>query len=34
VVELEAGRHAIAWAGPPGTITLAAATCPERAAER
>jgi len=34
VVELEAGRHAIAWVGPPGTITLAAATCPERAAKR
>lgn len=34
VVELEAGRHAIAWTGPPGTITLAAATCPERGAAR
>jgi hypothetical protein len=34
VVDLEAGRHAIAWTGPPGAITLAAATCPERAAEQ
>jgi hypothetical protein len=34
VVELEGGQHVIAWTGPPGTITLAASTCPERAVER
>jgi hypothetical protein len=30
VMELGAGPHAITWTGPPGTITLAAATCLER----
>src|SRR5206468_9762837 len=31
-VRLEAGRHEVTWTGPPGTISLVAATCPERRA--
>ena len=30
IVQLAAGPHAVDWTGPPGTIRLAAATCPER----
>jgi hypothetical protein len=33
MVELAAGPHAVAWTGAPGTIRLAAATCPERRAQ-
>jgi hypothetical protein len=33
-VRLGAGPHEIAWTGPPGTIRLAAATCPERTPQK
>jgi hypothetical protein len=32
LLPLAAGPHAVAWTGSPGTIRLAAATCPERPA--
>lgn len=31
-VELHPGRHEVQWTGPPGVISLTAATCPERRA--